>query len=209
MAGLAHKPIDPSTEEKIKEAARIIFTQKGFAATRTRDIAEAAGLNLALLNYYFRSKEKLFDIIMMESLLSFIKGIREIVSNEQSSLDDKVSVIVNNYIDMLIQQPDLPLFILSEVRANPKKLVIKTGIREVFFQSHFMKQLQEAISSGALMPVHPMQFLMNVVGMSVFPFIASPLLRNVGDLTAEEFNELMQERKKLIPHWIRLMYRPA
>src|SRR3990170_3876838 len=101
MTGAAIKPIDPSTEEKIKEAARIIFTQKGFAATRTRDIAEAAGLNLALLNYYFRSKEKLFDIIMMESLQYFMKGIGEIVTNEESSLEDKVSGIVSHYIDML------------------------------------------------------------------------------------------------------------
>ena len=57
---------NPSTEEKIKEAARRVFTKKGYAATRTRDIAEESGYNLALINYYFRSKEKLFDIVMLE-----------------------------------------------------------------------------------------------------------------------------------------------
>src|ERR1700748_2737311 len=65
-----------STEEKIKAAAKKLFTQKGFAATRTRDIAEEAGINLALLNYYFRSKEKLFELIMMENFRQFLQGIK-------------------------------------------------------------------------------------------------------------------------------------
>ncbi len=68
MKAKAEIEINASTEEKIKEAARRVFTQKGYAATRTRDIAEESGLNLALINYYFRSKEKLFDIIMLEHL---------------------------------------------------------------------------------------------------------------------------------------------
>ena len=69
------KKIDTSTEEKIKEAARTVFHKKGFAATRTRDIAEEADINLALLNYYFRSKAKLFEIIMVETLQMFINGM--------------------------------------------------------------------------------------------------------------------------------------
>ncbi len=65
------KAVDSSTEEKIKEAARVVFMKKGFAATRTRDIAEEAGINLALLNYYFRSKEKLFELVMFEKFQKF------------------------------------------------------------------------------------------------------------------------------------------
>ena len=71
--------VDPSTEEKIKNAARIIFHQKGYAGTKTRDIAEEAGINLALLNYYFRSKEKLFGIIMVESLQSFRLSMMDVI----------------------------------------------------------------------------------------------------------------------------------
>ena len=81
---------DPSTEEKIKNAARIVFHKKGFAATRTRDIVEEAGINLALLNYYFRSKEKLFDIIMFESMQHFFKAISEVFNDDKTTLENKI-----------------------------------------------------------------------------------------------------------------------
>ena len=75
MAKTQKKSLDLSTEEKIKNAALKLFTRKGFAATRTRDISEEAGINLALLNYYYRSKEKLFELVMTEILQNFFRGI--------------------------------------------------------------------------------------------------------------------------------------
>src|SRR6202007_2839144 len=90
---------DPSTEEKIKDAARVIFHRKGYAATRTRDIAEEAGINLALLNYYFRSKEKLFDIIMLESLYEFRQFMQTAFNDEKTSLESKIETMVGKYID--------------------------------------------------------------------------------------------------------------
>lgn len=113
------------TEEKIKEAARTIFHQKGYAATRTRDIAEAAGVNLALLNYYFRSKEKLFNIIMSETLGRFMEKIRLIFNDPGSTLEEKIGMITSQYIDLLIDEPEIPLFIISEVRTNPELLLEK------------------------------------------------------------------------------------
>src|SRR3979411_2907460 len=94
-----------STEEKIKEAARIVFMKKGFAATRTRDIAEAAGINLALLNYYFRSKEKLFELIMIEKLRKFFGFIAPIICDDSTSLETKLELLASNYVDMLLINP--------------------------------------------------------------------------------------------------------
>src|SRR6478736_8171749 len=101
-----------STEEKIKVAARKVFLRKGFSATRTRDIAEEAGLNLALLNYYFRSKEKLFEIIMMEKLQQLFGIIIPLANDPSTSLDEKLKTIAGEYIDMLSANENLPLFIL-------------------------------------------------------------------------------------------------
>src|SRR6516162_7868399 len=101
---------DISTEEKIKEAARKLFTQKGYAMVRTRDIAAEAGINLALLNYYFRSKEKLFDIIMMENFRQFIQGISVNIYDEKTSIEEKIEKVTAAYIDLLTNHPDLPLF---------------------------------------------------------------------------------------------------
>lgn len=208
MKKIKKEPIaDPSTEEKIKSAARSIFHKKGFAATRTRDIAEEAGINLALLNYYFRSKEKLFDIIMLESLQGFFQSMMMVFNNEESSLDEKVESFASNYIDFLIKQPDIPLFVLSELRSNPASLISKMDVKNFLMKSYFIKQLQEQVKKGKLAPVHPMHFLINMVGLVVFPFIGSPILKNLGGLKNEEFDELIMQRKKLIPQWIKSMYK--
>src|SRR6478672_4764053 len=92
---------DISTEDKIKEAARVVFTQKGYAATRTRDIAEEAGINLALLNYYFRSKEKLFQQVMSENIQKLFGIILPIVNDASTKLETKIDLIATAYIDLL------------------------------------------------------------------------------------------------------------
>lgn len=192
-----------STEEKIKEAARKVFTQKGYAATRTRDIAEEADINLALLNYYFRSKEKLFNLIMLESFQTFIYGLKEVLNNRNTSLDEKLTEIVNHYIDMLTANPDLPLFIMSEVRANPDHLLTHIVTRGFILDSYFIKQYQEESIARQRKQLNPLQLIMTIVGTVVFPFIASPLIKKLGDTDQEGFDKLMQERKKLAPKWIR------
>jgi len=189
-----------STEEKIKEAARKVFLKKGYAATRTRDIAEEAGFNLALLNYYFRSKEKLFDIIMVETMQNFLHSVREILSNEQTSLQEKLELLVERYIDVLIKNPEMPFFILNEVRQDPKKLVSKIGLKQKLAETYFIQQIREV--AGKELAMHPMQIIMNLMGMIVFPFIAKPIVQHMGNLDQDAFNALMEERKKLIPIWL-------
>ena len=190
---------DLSTEEKIKAAARTVFTKKGFAATRTRDIAEEAGINLALLNYYFRSKEKLFELVMMEKMASFFGTITPILGNRALTLEEKISLVAENYTFALTENPDLPLFILSEIRMNPDQFVNRLPFNKIF-ESHFIKQLQERRPD--LQPVH---FLMNLLGLTVFPFIVRPVLITSGALNEKSFNARAEERISLIPQWMNAM----
>jgi len=114
---------DYTTESKIMNAARIVFHKKGFAAARTRDIAEEAGINLALLNYYFRSKEKLFNLVMFETVQTFFESVTHIFNSPDSSLDEKIERFSADYIELLISEPEIPLFILSEIRSNTEELL--------------------------------------------------------------------------------------
>ncbi|MDF0707436.1 TetR family transcriptional regulator [Muricauda sp. 334s03] len=186
------------TEEKIKIAARKIFTQKGYAATRTRDIAEEADINLSLLNYYFRSKEKLFNIIMIEKLQEFFGVISPIITDFRLSLEEKVEKIVENYIEMILKNPDLPIFVLSEIRHNPKNFGIKMGVLHLLSNSSLVVQIAEKNSK-----VDPIHFLLNILGMSIFPFISKPIMMAGGLFDEEKFKSLMEERKRLIPIWIK------
>ncbi len=200
---MATKPkieVDLSTEQKIKDAARKVFTQKGYAATRTRDIAEEAGINLALLNYYFRSKEKLFEEIMLERIQELFGTLVPIMVNESSSLETKIDNIVNHYIDMLLTHPDLPIFVLSEIRKHPERLQNNIPIASFLEQSSFIQQVR--IQKPGINPVH---FILNILGMTVFPFAAKPIISTLASVKNTGFEKMMEERRKLIPIWIRAM----
>ena len=104
------------TEEKIKEAARIIFMEKGYAAAGMRDIATKAGVNLSLVNYYYRSKKNIFQIIMLEKMHKIFGSIIPYMIDENTSLEEKIKHISTVYIDTISEDPNLPLFVFSELQ---------------------------------------------------------------------------------------------
>jgi AcrR family transcriptional regulator len=191
---------DITTEEKIKEAARKVFMKKGYAGTRTRDIAEEAGLNLALLNYYFRSKEKLFEIVMMEKVQKLFGIIAPILTDTSTTLEKKIELAAGNYIAMLMENPDLPLFVMSEIRNNPERFANKVQAVKLIQESHFVKQIKEKRPD-----INPLHFVISLLGMILFPFIARPVLQDAGNLSAKAFQNMMEERKALIPLWIKAL----
>jgi AcrR family transcriptional regulator len=191
-----------STEEKIMQAAKKLFTQNGFTGTRTRDIAEEAGINLALLNYYFRSKEKLFDIVMIENFRQFIKGVSIHLLDDATTIDQKIQRIVTVYIDFLNNNPDLPIFIINEIRGDTSRITEQIDQEVVPLRAHMFRQLQEAGRQGRISPIDPFHFMANLIGLTVFPFIGRPLLQRVSGTDDQQFRAFMEERKKLVPIWI-------
>src|SRR5947209_3279708 len=139
---------DINTEAKIKAAARVVFHKKGFAATRTRDIAEEAGLNLALLNYYFRSKENLFELIMFETISGFFQNMGSVFNDEKTTLEKKIELIVENYVDLLIKEPEIPIFMMSEIRSRGGAILEKLPVANAILQSALVKQYKEAVTKG-------------------------------------------------------------
>jgi AcrR family transcriptional regulator len=191
---------DSSTEEKIKAAARMVFMKKGYGATRTRDIAEEAGINLALLNYYFRSKEKLFELVMLEKFQKFFGVIFPLLNDPSTALEKKIELIVNNYIDMLLENPDLPIFVLSEIRNNPERFVSNVQLKKILTDSAFVKQLYEKRPDLA-----PLQLITTLLGSTVMPFLMKPLLFSSKSLDEKAFRMFMEERRKLVPKWVGAM----
>ncbi|GGM84775.1 TetR family transcriptional regulator [Dyadobacter beijingensis] len=199
MAKAKKEALDLSTEEKIKEAAGVVFTKKGYGNARTRDIAEEAGINLALLNYYFRSKEKLFQIVMAERIEKLFGVLAPILNDASTTLDEKLENITENYINMLLEHPDLPIFVLSEIRNNPEQLANRLQAPKILKESAFVRQLMERRSD-----INPLHFVINLLGMNLFPFVAKPVLQPI--MGNEDFyRQMMEQRKKLIPMWMKLM----
>jgi AcrR family transcriptional regulator len=191
---------DSSTEEKIKKAARKVFMQKGYAATRTRDIAEEAGINLALLNYYFRSKEKLFIEVMREKIQQFFGILLPIISDPSTKLEVKIDLMVSSYIDMLTANPDLPLFVLGEMKGQTDNLKKILPVQKISNKISFIQQLKEKRPD-----INPIQFLMTILGIIVFPFVGRPAFELIAASNKNELQGIFQERKELIPVWVKAM----
>ncbi|NLY23816.1 MAG: TetR/AcrR family transcriptional regulator [Bacteroidales bacterium] len=186
-----------TTEQKILKAADKIFTQKGYAATRTRDIAEEAGTNLALLNYYFGSKEKLFKNVVQGKLKMLLGAMGPALSDGQISLEEKISLITENYTNLLLENEELPIFILNELTVNRELFAKITQNTRQIAQPVLEKQLKERgfeISATDL--------IINVLSMTLFPFVAKPLITSSGLVKEEEFVNFVTDRKKKIIEWI-------
>ena len=136
---------EKSTEERIKEAARAVFHRKGYSGTRTRDIAEEAGINLALLNYYFRSKDRLFSIIMLETFTAFFASVTAVVNDPDTSLEEKVGRLADRYIDMMLREPEIPFFLMSEMRRDPLALMQTVKLDRALMESVLFRQYQSAL----------------------------------------------------------------
>ena len=196
---------DTSTEDRIKAAARKVFHQKGYAGTRTRDIAEEAGINHAMLNYYFRSKEKLFEIVMTETMAYFFQGVGTILNDESTSLEEKIERVVANYINLLLEEPELPTFMFNEVRANPESFVVNTPILQALEHSVLARQYAEAVAQGRITEPNLMHTVLNVISLVIFPFIAQPIFTALSRTDKEAYKALMLQRKTLIPQWIKVI----
>ena len=191
---------EQTTEEKILEAASEVFTEKGFAGTRTRDIAEEAGINLALLNYYFRSKEKLFEQVMKVKMVLLFGQIVPILTNEKTNLEEKIDLVSNKYFEILSKNPNLPLFVLSEMQKKNSEVKSIIPVNKIFKNSVILKQIKERKPE-----LNPSHFLINFLSMTIFPFITKPVFNTFDLMNETEFQQFVEERKRLVPIWIKTL----
>lgn len=201
---LVKKKLDNQTEKTILEAAGKVFTQKGFAAARMEDIAKEAGINRALLHYYFRSKDKMFDLIFDQRVHEFFSGLGEIILSERN-LEEKIRAIIEHEITVLLAHPYLPIFVLQEVNQNPERMLEharKAGAHPSILLKKFSIQVKEEIKKGKIRAIDPSQLLMNIMSMAIYPFIAKPVIKTILETDDVGFEIVMKRRKKEVTDFI-------
>lgn len=199
-----------STEEKILQAAKEVFTQKGYAAARTQEIADRAGVNKGLLQYYFKgnSKEKLFKAIFEEAFLKLSARINLIFESEDS-LEHKLELVVDAYFDLLLSNPNLPGFVMNELHTNTHAFV-----EEIMSKPSrpnplpLIMQITEEAAQGKIRPVNPIHLVLNVLSMCVFPFVARPLFQRLVNIDDEAFLQMMRLRKAEIMDFVKHAIKP-
>ena len=190
-----------NTEEKILIAAQNVFIEKGMDGARMQAIADEAGINKALLHYYFRTKEKLFNAIFIKVFSQIFPNLMTMVRSERP-LEEKLGVFVETYIDMLQKNPFLPTFILKEMNRNPDFLasIIKSnGVNPQEIFAMFEKEME----AGKIRRMSPREVLINIIALSIFPIAAGPLISIMffeNDKAA--YNEFIEKRKKTITEFV-------
>lgn len=201
---MANKKRDNKTENAVLGAAFKVFTRKGFAAARMEDIAKEAGINRALLHYYFRSKDKMFDLIFEQRVKEFFSGLGEIMFSERN-LEEKIRAMVEHEITVLCAHPDLPMFVLQELNQNPQRLLEhaqKAGAHPSLLLKKFSSQVKDEVKKGRIRSVDPSHLLMNIMSMAIYPFIAKPVLKTILETDDPGFELIMKKRKKEVTEFI-------
>ncbi len=189
------------TQEKILAAAKKVFQYKGMAGARMQDIADEAGINKALLHYYFSNKEKLFDVIFREAFSQLFPKIEASI-NADIRLDEKIRYFCREYIDMMLQNPFLPLFVLNELNKRPDRFAKKMWKNRESPFKRFSIQIEEEIKKKNIRPVRPAEVFINMLSMCIFPFVARPLWMAASGMDDTAFTAFMEERKTAIPEFI-------
>lgn len=190
------------TKEKIKKAARKLFKEKGFSATTMRDIAAEASVNSALTNYHFQTKENLFSEIMKDIIITFRTGLEEILNDEKTTIKEKIRKIVDNYMDMLEEEPLLPLFMFSEIQKSSLFITEVLKPHELFLDTNFESQIKEK----GLSDENLVHLFINILALIVGPFVGHSILSQIYTDNQNQWEELLKSRRELIPIWIEKMF---
>jgi TetR/AcrR family transcriptional regulator len=191
-----------TSEEKILAAARKVFLEKGMAGARMQDIADEAGINKALLHYYFRSKDKLFETIFAETSSRFIPRLNQILDSDLP-LIEKINMFCEAYISQMQQNPYIVLFIMNEANKHPESFLHRMwGGEKKPHIKKLVKQIEAEMKQGNIKKVNPMHLLINMMSLCAFPFIAKPIWQYLYEMDNKQFVEFIEQRKKEVPKFI-------
>lgn len=191
-----------SAQERIKLAAAKVFTLKGLEGARMQDIADEANINKAMLHYYFKNKQQLFEMIFEEKVKK-IFGALEVLVFSPESFESRIRHFVSQQISIISEFPVMPLFVMLETRKTPDLLSEKfKDIPLQMFRDNFNRMIQDEISKGHIREITMEELLMNVMSLCIYPIIAEPMLKFVMNMNDEKYIQLIEERKNTVTQLI-------
>jgi AcrR family transcriptional regulator len=206
---------DGETETRILDAAKIVFIRRGTAGARMQEIAEEAGVNPALLHYYFRSKEKLSNAVFRETAGRMFPALIQILGGDMT-ITEKIDRIVDTYLSTMARTPFLPGYIISELHHHPQRIPqllgqvtggdISAVTRPAF--AKLDKQIAAEVRAGRMRRISAAQFFVNLLSLCVFPFAARPMLGAALGFDDDDFNKFIEQRRKELPLYIRKAIAP-
>ena len=192
------KTEDKNMESLILEAAEKLFVEQGFASTTTAQIAKLAGCNQALVHYYYRTKENLFDKVYESKVRMMVQNI----SNAQASgntLQEKIATLIQVHFDFLMSNPQLVSFVIREATANPERMKLLIDKLKQYPQTvlgQLNQELVGEIEAGKIRPISGIDLLLTIFSLNVTPFLWRPIMQMALELDDSQYAELLKQRKK-------------
>ncbi|MGP1993843.1 TetR/AcrR family transcriptional regulator [Zobellia laminariae] len=192
---------DENTEEQILEAAKNVFQTKGMDGARMQEIADKAGINKAMLHYYYRSKQLLFEAVF-KNVFSLLAPQLNAILNDDSSIEEKVKNFTFNYISFISKHPYLPNFIIQELNRNPEFILQMKNSKGFPNLAKFKEQVDREVEKGSIKPISAEQLFINILALNIFPFVAKPLIMAFSNVDSKAYKQLMEDRKTEVADFI-------
>ena len=185
------------TEELIKEKAKVLFFQKGYLNATTQEIADEAGVNRALIHYYFRSREQMLELLLEEALHDKKKKVVECLSGDEP-FREKIAGYIDVVVNFGLTYPYFTNFIISEINRHPDKEQLFCSQNKSKTADLIREQLEEEIKNGKLAPISAEDFIVNLMSLCNYPLLAKPILKTIHGMTDEAYYNFLSERKRTI-----------
>jgi AcrR family transcriptional regulator len=186
-----------TSEQAILKTAEKLFLDKGFALTSTTMIAKEAGCNQALVHYYFRTKEKLFQALF-EKKFRYLVSLVINAGEPSDSFEERLVKKIETHFDYLKKNPKIPFLFFNELTTNPARLeMLKERISDLpqTLLTQFESELETEIKRGNIRKISAIDLLITFISLNVAVFIAAPVLKTMFELTEEDFNKILENRK--------------
>lgn len=185
------------TELLIKEKARLLFFQKGFLNATTQQIADEAGVNRALIHYYFRSREHMLEILLEETVQEKRERVRAILSSA-APFHLKIANYINVLVDYGLKYPYLDNFVIHETARRPDRTKLLCSRDRVRSSDLLRDDLEQEIAAGRLAPISAEHFVINLVALINYPLLAKGILQTIHGMSDAAYRRFLAERKRII-----------
>ena len=195
------KEKEATTEQQILDAAKDVFQLKGMDGARMQEIADVAGINKAMLHYYYRSKQLLFEAVF-KNAFSLLAPQLNIILNDDSSIEVKIRSFTSSYTTFMMKHPYLPNFIINELNRNEnfiQKINQNNGFPKL---DKFKARVDLEISQGILNPIDAEQLFVNILALNIFPFLGKPLVKAFTDKDEKSYKAFVENRKTEVADFI-------
>ncbi|MCU0616681.1 MAG: TetR/AcrR family transcriptional regulator [Gemmatimonadaceae bacterium] len=207
---------DGDTEQRILDAARRVFVRRGTGGARLQEVADEAGVTQALVLYYFTSKDALAERVFLDVARTMMNALIGRPTSFDASLESLIEQLVTAYIDAVRHAPFIPGYLLAEAQQQPERVERLVGQAigtmpsqmAAMMLAHVTREIERRVADGTMRPMTPRQLLVNVMALTIFPFVAQPILRTVMGFDEQRFSDFLDERRRELPAFIINALRP-